>query len=137
MPFIARPRLDNNIVVQNSTDSLTLNGTTNFLGHLLSKGVEINASLSYVTGGTENYVLTYLNGSIHLAPTVAIGNYVPIITFAAYTGATKIVLSTKVDKYSGATSGDIAIFTSVVPTKCWQTAVTGLGDTLVSPQQLF
>jgi hypothetical protein len=51
-------------VKQLATESIILSGTTNFAGTLKSKGIEIDATFTGLTGS----VLTYIGGKIRLAP---------------------------------------------------------------------
>jgi hypothetical protein len=62
--FFTRPNLSDIQFRQLTGDTLNLSGTTNFSGILKSKGVEIDATFSGITGS----VLTYIDGKIRLAP---------------------------------------------------------------------
>jgi len=63
MTFVTRPNLDNNAFRQESGTTLTLTGTTNFIGILQSKGTEIDADS---TGALDGYALKYVGGVIRL-----------------------------------------------------------------------
>ena len=56
MSFFTRIVLTDEQVKQISGNTLTMSGTTDFVGTLKSKGIEINAD---ATGKLSNYVLTY------------------------------------------------------------------------------
>jgi len=78
MPLAAPQDLSNFGFKQLASSLLTLSGTTNFIGTLKSKGMEIDAAPShsgYTTGGTGAtvYVLTLLGNKIRLAPSVGGG----------------------------------------------------------------
>lgn len=68
MPFFTRPDLSDIQFKQMSGSTLTMSGTTDFIGILKSKGVEIDATLTGATSATTGHVLTYLDGKIRLAP---------------------------------------------------------------------
>ncbi|NJO62870.1 MAG: hypothetical protein HC836_33010 [Richelia sp. RM2_1_2] len=60
MSFFTRPELENRQFKQASGSTLTLSGTTNFLGTLQSKGIEINADDTVAFADTAHtYILTY------------------------------------------------------------------------------
>lgn len=59
MSFFTRPDLNDIQFKQMTGSTLTMSGTTNFIGKLKSKGVEIDAS---ITGATSGDVLTYIGG---------------------------------------------------------------------------
>jgi len=60
--FFARPNLEDVSFKQLTGSTLTMSGTTNFVGVLKSKGIEIDAT----TGATTGTVLTYIGGKIKL-----------------------------------------------------------------------
>jgi hypothetical protein len=68
MPFFTRPDLSDIQFKQMSGSTLNLSGTTDFVGTLKSKGVEIDATLTGATSAVTGHVLTYLAGKIRLAP---------------------------------------------------------------------
>ena len=74
MSFFSRPNLDDIQFKQLTGTTLTLSGTTNFVGTLMSKGTEIDASTGY-TGVTIGNVLTLdTDGIIKLKPASSSGS---------------------------------------------------------------
>ena len=61
MSLITKPKLENRQFEQPSNSTLDMSGTTNFLGVLKSKGVEIDASISGDTINFDDYALVYDN----------------------------------------------------------------------------
>jgi len=59
MPFFTRPELIDEQFKQLAGTTLTLSGTTNFVGILQSKGVEIDATITGSSALVNGYVLTY------------------------------------------------------------------------------
>ena len=59
MSLITKPKLENRQFEQPSNSTLDMSGTTNFLGVLKSKGVEIDASISGDTINFDEYALVY------------------------------------------------------------------------------
>lgn len=68
MSFFTRVDFSDIMMKQLSDSSISLSGTTDFVGILKSKGVEIDGS---ITGATTGHVFTYLDGKIKLAPSEA------------------------------------------------------------------
>jgi len=68
MTFFTRPDFSDIMMKQLPDSSISLSGTTDFVGVLKSKGVEIDGS---ITGATSGNVLTYIDGKIKLAPSEA------------------------------------------------------------------
>src|SRR5690554_3702769 len=79
MSLITKPKLENRQFEQPENSILDMSGTTNFLGVLKSKGVEIDASISGDTINFDDYALVYDNetGKIILKD---------IVTRTTYTG---------------------------------------------------
>jgi len=85
MPFFTRPDLDDREFKQLTGSTLTMSGTTNFVGTLKAKGIELDIS----TGGTSvGYVLTLQNSKIVLKPPTGGGS-----GETRYTGATPATIS--------------------------------------------
>ena len=63
MSLITKPKLENRQFEQPSNSTLDMSGTTNFLGVLKSKGIEIDASISGDTINFDGYALVYDNDS--------------------------------------------------------------------------
>lgn len=82
MSLITKPKLENRQFEQPSNSTLDMSGTTNFLGVLKSKGIEIDASISGDTINFDGYALVYDNDS---------GKIVLRENIARYTGTTEIV----------------------------------------------
>lgn len=61
MSLITKPKLENRQFEQPSNSILDMSGTTNFIGTLKSKGVEIDASISGDTINFDDYALVYDN----------------------------------------------------------------------------
>lgn len=61
MSLITKPKLENRQFEQPENSILDMSGTTNFLGILKSKGVEIDASISGDTINFDDYALVYDN----------------------------------------------------------------------------
>src|SRR5690554_2333887 len=61
MSLITKPKLENRQFEQPENSILDMSGTTNFLGVLKSKGVEIDASISGDTINFDDYALVYDN----------------------------------------------------------------------------
>lgn len=66
MGFFTKLPLNDIQVKQQSGDTLTLSGTTNFQGILKSKNIEIDATVSGASAS--GHVLTYIGGKIQLQP---------------------------------------------------------------------
>jgi len=120
MSLITKPKLENRQFEQPLNSTLDMSGTTNFLGVLKSKGIEIDASISGDTINFDGYALVYDNDS------------------------GKIVLRENIDRYTGTaerTVGGIREgqgFTGATMTEMWDMLIKEeKGPTFTQPSINF